>query len=139
VTLGRLLAVLVLLVIPARVPPLRASVAGPGFSIAIENPSVRIGEKAMIVATLTARPGYRITDSYRHRIVSLAATDAGLVLAGEVARGSVEDGRIVFRVEVVPKKAGVHGVTGVFRFSVHDGRQLDIRAAPFEATVTATE
>jgi len=30
-------------------------------------------------------------------------------------------------------------VVGVFRFSVNNGQQLDIKAAPFEATVTATE
>jgi len=30
-------------------------------------------------------------------------------------------------------------VIGIFRFSVNNGQQLDIRAAPFEATVTATE
>ena len=40
---------------------------------------------------------------------------------------------------VVPKTAGPHLVIGVFRFSITDGERLDIKAAPFEATVTATD
>ena len=38
-----------------------------------------------------------------------------------------------------PKTIGAHMVVGVFRFSINNGQQLDIKAAPFEATVTVTE
>jgi hypothetical protein len=51
----------------------------------------------------------------------------------------VTEGTVVFRVDVVAKTAGPHLVTGVFRFSVTNGERLDIKAAPFEATVTATD
>jgi hypothetical protein len=54
-------------------------------------------------------------------------------------RGSLKDGVVVFRVEVTPKTPGPHLVTGVFRFSITNGERLDIKAAPFEATVTATD
>jgi hypothetical protein len=45
----------------------------------------------------------------------------------------------VFHVEVVPRTVGAHLVIGVFRFSITNGERLDIKAAPFEATVTATD
>jgi hypothetical protein len=108
------------------------------FRIGIENASARVGEKAIIVATITTQAGFKITDSYRHRILHLVASE-GIELPGKVVRGSVQDGRVVFFVGVTPKKAGTHTVTGLFRFSVHNGQQVDITSAPFEATVTATE
>jgi len=109
------------------------------FAVRIDSPTVKLGEKAVIVATISPRGGFRITESYRHRVVNLSAIDAGVEIGGKVVRGSVRDGSVIFRVEVVPKTAGAHIVVGVFRFSVNNGQQLDIKAAPFEATVIATE
>ena len=109
------------------------------FAITVDNPTVKVGQPAAIVVTITARNGYRITESYRHRIVNLAAVDDGVEVAKKVVRGSVQDGRVVFRVDVQPKTVGAHIVAGVFRFSINNGARLDIKAAPFEATVTVTE
>ena len=116
-----------------------ADYAGDAFTVSIDNPTVKLGAKALIVATISPRDGFRITPSYRHRIVNLSATDDGVQLATKVVRGSVTDGAVVFRVEVVPKTVGPHQIIGVFRFSVNNGERLDIKAAPFEATVTATD
>src|SRR5439155_25052131 len=82
--------------------------------------------------------GFTITDSYRHRIIQLSASD-GVELERNVVPGSVQDSGIVFTVHATPKSAGTHTVHGVFRFSYHNGGEIDIRAAPFEATVTGTE
>jgi hypothetical protein len=109
------------------------------FAVSVDNPTVKIGQSATIVATLSARNGYRITESYRHRIVNIAAIDDGVEVAGKVVRGAVKDGQVVFRIEVQPKTVGAHIVAGVLRFSINNGTQLDIKAAPFEATVTVTE
>ena len=117
--------------------PAAAAEADAGIVLSVDHPTVKIGEKAVIVATVVAREGYRITESYRHRIVDLTATDGGVDVERKVVRGSVADGRVLFRVDVVPKTAGDHLIVGVLRFSVISGQQLDIKAAPFEATVTA--
>jgi hypothetical protein len=108
------------------------------FLVRIDNVSAKVGEKAIVVATITTRGPFKITESYRHRIIRLAASE-GLELGGQLVRGSVQDGRVVFLVGVTPKKAGTHTVTGLFRFSVHNGQRVDITSAPFEGTVTATE
>jgi hypothetical protein len=113
--------------------------SGGTFAVNVDNPTVKLGARALIVATISPAQGYRITDAYRHRIVNLAATDAGVEIGRKVVRGSVKDGAVVFRVDVVPKTAGPHLVVGVFRFSITNGERLDIKAAPFEATVTATD
>lgn len=119
--------------------PTRGDYAASGFAVSIDNPTVKRGSTAVIVARISARDGYRITESFRHRIVNLSSADGDVELARKVVRGSVTDGAVVFRVEVVPKTTGAHVVVGVFRFSVNNGERLDIKAAPFESTVTATD
>jgi hypothetical protein len=119
--------------------PTRGDYVASAFAVSIDNPTVKRGSTALIVATISARDGFRITESYRHRIVNLSSADGDVELARKVVRGSVADGAVVFRVEVVPKTAGRHLVVGVFRFSVNNGERLDIKAAPFESTVTATD
>jgi hypothetical protein len=114
--------------------------ADPAYPVAIEiqNVSAKVGEKAVIVATITIGDGFSVTDSYRHRLGELRASD-GAELDTRVVRGSVQDRSIVFTVPVTPTRVGAHPVSGVFRFSYHNGQELDIRAARFEATVTGTE
>ena len=113
--------------------------AGDTFAVRIDSPTVKVGTRAEIVARISPLNGFRIADAYRHRLVRLSATDDGVQLERKVVRGSMSDGTVVFRIDVVPKTPGPHLVTGVFRFSVTNGERLDIKAAPFEATVTATD
>jgi hypothetical protein len=108
------------------------------FVISVQNASARVGEKAVIVARISMADGFRVTDSYRHRIMRLTGSD-GVQLERGIIPGSVQDGSIVFAVPVTPKSAGTHTVHGVFRFSYHGTGEIDIRVAPFEATVTATD
>jgi hypothetical protein len=107
-------------------------------NVTIQNAVGKVGEKSVIVAKISVRDGLELTNSYRHRISGLTPSDA-VELEREVVRGVIEDRSIVFTVGVTPKRAGVHTVRGVFRFSYHNGRELDIRSGRFEATVTATE
>jgi hypothetical protein len=119
--------------------PGRAADGDEAFAVTVDSPTAKLGQPAAIVATLTARNGYRITESYRHRIVNIVAIDDGVEVARKVVRGSVNEGQVVFRIEVQPKTIGPHIVAGVLRFSINNGTRLDIKAAPFEATVTVTE
>jgi hypothetical protein len=114
--------------------------ADPGYPVTVEvqNVSVRIGERALIVATITILNGYKVTDSYGHRLSGLSADD-GIELEQRLVRGAVRHDQIVFLVPVRATRAGTDTVSGMFRFSYHDGRELDILAARFEATVTGVE
>src|SRR5256885_15214583 len=69
--------------------------AGSSFVISVQNASARVGEKAVIVATISMGEGFTITDSYRHRIIKLSASD-GVELERNVVPGSVQDRGIVF-------------------------------------------
>jgi hypothetical protein len=52
--------------------------SGGTFAVKVDNPTVKLGARALIVATIAPAEGYRITDAYRHRIVNLSATDDGV-------------------------------------------------------------
>src|SRR5207247_9492672 len=101
-------------------------------------PSVRLGDESVMVAKIAMGEGFTTTDWNRNRIIQLSAPD-GVELERNVVPGSVQDSGIIFTVHATPKSVGTHTVHGVFRFSYHNGGEIDIRAAPFEATVTATE
>jgi hypothetical protein len=119
--------------------PKEAEDSKASVDITIQNAVARVGEKAVIVATITVRDGLEITNSYRHRIIKLAEPDGGVELESQVVRGTIQGGRLVFAVGVTPRRVGTHTVRGLFRFSYHNDREVDIRSARFEATVTATE
>jgi hypothetical protein len=118
----------------------RGQGAGPGYPITIDvqNATAKVGERAVIVATITITDGFKVTDSYGHRLSGLSADD-GVEFERRLVRGSIRNDRIVFLVPVTPTRAGIHAVSGLFRFSYHNGQELDIRAARFEATVTGIE
>jgi len=119
-------------------PALVCADTGSAFVISVQNAATKVGVKAVIVATISMRTGFAITDSYRHRITNLSAPE-DVALEQPVVPGSIRDDSIVFAVKVTPKNAGTRLVHGVFRFSYYAGGELAIRAAPFEGTVTATE
>ncbi len=109
----------------------------------VEDASAKVGEKATIVAKITAREGYRIAEDYRNRITTLSALDDGVEFENKVVRGSMQDGDLVFKIRVTPKTPGAHAINGVLRFgfinSLDGDYHLDIKWMPLVATVTGTE
>src|SRR5438046_3554960 len=79
----------------------RADYSGGTFAVSIDSPTVKLGAKAVIVATISATEGFRITESYRHRIVNLSATDDGVEIGRKVVRGAGREGGGGFGVEGV--------------------------------------
>ncbi len=111
--------------------------------VSVEDASAKVGEKATIVAKITAREGYRIAEDYRNRITTLSAADDEVEFENKVVRGSMQDGNLVFKIRVTPKKPGAHAINGVLRFgfvnSLDGDYHLDIKWMPLVATVTGTE
>jgi len=105
-------------------------------SVRIEDASARVGEQAIVVATITPRQGYRIADNYRNRVIKLSAADAGVEFDHKAV-----DGSLVFKIHVTPTKPGAHPINGVLRFGfvnhLDGDYHLDIKWLPLMATVTA--
>lgn len=112
-------------------------------SFDVENISVKIGERGVIVAKVTPKSGYQISDAYRNRVFNLSAADDGVKLDDKPVRGVMQDGSLVFRIPVTATKPGPHAINGVIRFAfvsaTDQDRRLDIKWEPLMATVTGTE
>lgn len=113
-------------------------------SVSVENVSVKVGEKATVVATVIPREGIKIADAYRNRLTTLSAADDSVEFENNSVRGSVQqDGRLIFKIRVVAKTPGTHPINGVMRVGLVntlDGDyHLDIKSVPLVATVTGTE
>ena len=110
-------------------------------SVRIEDASARVGEQAIVVATITPRQGYRIADNYRNRVIKLSAADAGVEFDHKAVDGTMQDGSLVFKIHVTPTKPGAHPINGVLRFGfvnhLDGDYHLDIKWLPLMATVTA--
>src|SRR5437870_11609529 len=76
----------------------RADYSGGTFAVSIDSPTVMLGAKAVIVATISATVGFRTTESYRHRTVNLSATYDGIDIGRRDGRCAVRDRDRLLRV-----------------------------------------
>ncbi len=121
----------------------RAAETDDGVRISVENATAKVGDAAEVIARVQAKPGYQIAANYRNAVIMLSAEDKAVSFPSKRVRATVEDGVLVFKVPVVPQRAGPHPINGVLRFAFvgeSDGKtQLDIKSAPLIATVTGQD
>ena len=120
-----------------------AAETGDGVKIIVQDAVGKVGDPTVIIARIEAMPGFAIAGNYRNKVGDFSAEDQAVAFPNKMVRATVQDGVLVFKVAVVPKKTGPHPINGVFRFAFvgeHDGKaQLDIKSAPLIATVTGKE
>ena len=111
------------------------------FALEIENATAKVGEPAVVRATVIPPDGMKLTSVYRHRIIDLTVLDdRGVKFDDEVVIGKVEDdGRLVFEVGVTPTEPGPHAINGVMRVSFVNGNKSESKSIPLIARVTGTE
>jgi hypothetical protein len=112
-------------------------------TVSVEDASAKVGDKTTIVAKVTPKEGYKLAEDYRNRVSALSAADNEVEFENKMVRGLMQDGSLVFKIRVTPKKPGTHAINGVLRFgfvnSLDGDYHLDIKWAPLIATVTGTE
>jgi len=115
-----------------------------GVTISVADAVAKVGETALVVARVDARPGFVIAENYRNAVMRLSAEDMAVEFPNRRVRAiATQDGGLLFKVAVIPKKPGPHPINGIMRFAFvgeTDGKsQLDIKVAPLIATVTGME
>lgn len=114
-----------------------------GVKISVQDAVGKVGDPTVVIARIEAMPGFAIAGNYRNKVGDFSAEDQAVAFPNKMVRATVQDGVLVFKVAVIPKKAGPHPINGVFRIAFvgeHDGKtQLDIKSAPLIATVTGKE
>ena len=110
------------------------------YTIEVDDASAKVGQGAVVKATVTPPEGFKITKVYRNRVVELSAEDDGVEFEDGVVLGSIrDDGSVVFNVGVTPTAPGPHPINGVIRVSFNSNGRAESKSVPLMATVTGTE
>lgn len=127
-------------IVLAGAPPATAEEASESpYVLELDDASAKVGENAAVRATISLRDGYRFLESYNNRIIRLSSFDDGVEFEREVVPGAIQDGDLVFAVNVTPTKPGRHPINGVFRIGYVEGaRTMKMISVPLIANVIGT-
>jgi hypothetical protein len=110
------------------------------YEIEVGDVTVKVGEHALMHATLRIRGGYRILHSYNNRVIKLSSEDDGVAFDQEMVRATVEDGALLFTVGLRATKPGKHPINGLFRVGyIHGTDEMAMVSLRLIASVTGTE
>ncbi len=133
-----------------RVLVLIALVASAGVRAVAEEPSAyvvevsdvtaKVGDPAVMRATLRVRDGYRILEAYNNRVIELSSFDDGVVFERRMVPAALEEDALVFAVPLRATKPGKHAINGVFRVGyIHGTDEMAMVSMRLIANVTGTE
>ena len=110
------------------------------YSVEVRDVAAKVGDHAVMRATLRIRDGYQILAGYNNRVIELSSLDDGVAFDRKMVPAQVEDGALVFEVGLRPTKPGKHPVNGVFRVGyIHKPDDLSMVSLRLIADVTGTE
>ena len=112
-----------------------ALAAGAGVKAAAEEPSAfpsayivevsdvtaKVGDPAVMRATLKVHDGYRILKHYNNRVIELSSSDDGVAFESRMVPATLDGDTLVFEVPLHATKAGKHPINGVFRVGFIQG------------------
>jgi hypothetical protein len=112
----------------------------PAYVVEVQDVSAKVGEPAVLHATLRVRDGYRVLEGYNNRVMELSSFDDGVAFERRVVRGTVADGGLDFAIGVRPTKAGKHPINGYFRVGyIHGSDEFSMVSLRLIANVNGVE
>ncbi len=110
------------------------------YDVEVSDVTAKVGEHAVMTATLRVRDGYRILQSYNNRLIALSSLDEGVAFDDKMVRATVQGNSLVFVVGLRPTKAGKHPINGVIRVGyIHGTDDMSMVSMHLIANVTGTE
>jgi hypothetical protein len=92
------------------------------YIVEVSEVTAKVGEPAVMRATLKVRDGYRILKHYNNRVIQLSSFDDGVAFESKMAPATLDgDDTLVFEVPLHATKAGRHPINGVFRVGFIQG------------------
>ena len=85
------------------------------YVVEVNDVTSKVGEPAVMLATLKVRDGYRILKSYNNRVIALSSFDDGVAFDAKMVPATVQEGALVFAVGLRATKPGKHPINGIFR------------------------
>jgi hypothetical protein len=110
------------------------------YAVEVSDVAAKVGEPAVIQATLRPRDGYRILNAYNNRVIELSSFDDGVAFDRKIVRATVQDGVLVFAIGLRATKPGKHPINGYFRVGYLRGtEEMAMVSLRLIANVTGTE
>jgi hypothetical protein len=110
------------------------------YIVEVSDVTAKVGDHAVMLATLRIRDGYRILEPYNNRVIALSSFDDGVDFERKMVPAEVKEGALVFEVPLRATKPGKHPINGLFRVGyIHGTDELSMVSVPLIANVTGTE
>jgi hypothetical protein len=110
------------------------------YAVEVGDLTAKVGQPAVMLATLRIRDGYRILRAYNNRVIELSAFDDGVAFDRRMVPATLQDGVLVFPIGLHATKPGTHKINGVFRVGyMHGTDELAMVSLRLIANVTGTE
>ena len=110
------------------------------YVVEVTDVSAKVGEPAVLHATLRIRDGYRVLQAYNNRVIELSSFDDGVAFDRRVVRGTIQDGGLDFAIGLRATKPGRHPINGYFRVGyIHDPDEFAMVSLRLIANVNGTE
>jgi hypothetical protein len=124
-----------------------ADTCGPAFAeesaayvVEVSDVTAKVGEHAVMLATLRVRDGYRILNAYNNRVIALSSLDDGVAFDRRMVPATTQEGALVFAVGLRATKSGKHPINGIFRVGYIQGtEEMAMVSVRLIASVTGTE
>ena len=110
------------------------------YVVEVSDVTAKVGEPAVMRATLKARDGYRILKHYNNRVIELSSFDDGVAFERKMVPATLDEDALVFEVPLRATKPGKHPINGVFRVGyIHGTDEMAMVSMRLIANVTGTE
>jgi hypothetical protein len=123
------------------VPGSRAATEEPcAYTVEVHDITAKVGEHAVMPVTLRLSNGYRILEAYNNRVGQFSSFDDGVAFERKVVRATIQDGTLVFAIDVQPTKPGKHPINGVFRVGyIESENAMAMTSVPLIANVIGSD
>ena len=112
----------------------------PAYVVEVTDVSAKVGEPAVLHATLRIRDGYRVLQGYNNRVIELSSFDDGVAFERPVVRGTLQEGGLDFAIGLRATKPGKHPINGYFRVGyIHAPDEFAMVSLRLIANVNGTE
>ena len=110
------------------------------YSVEVTEPTAKVGEHAIMLATIRLQEGYRLLEAYNSRVSKLSSYDGTVAFDREAVNATIRDGTLVFAIGLKLTKPGKHPINGVFRFGyIENGDTMKMISVPLIASVTGID
>ena len=110
------------------------------YSVEVSDITAKVGEPAVMRATLRIRDGYRILNAYNNRVIELSSFDDGVAFERRMVPATVQEGALVFGIGLRATKPGKHPINGIFRVGyIYGTDEMAMVSVRLIANVIGTE